>query len=97
MDGMRNMAEHTVRRKFWSRGMNSAAMKYYEELIHGTVADLVDGLEQRMSQKVDISLWMTFFGYYISILMLIMVAYGIIVRFDFMGRMAWVLVLVPDL
>ena len=77
--------------------MSSASMKYYEELIHSTVGDLVTAFKQRINETVDLSTWMTFFGYYISILMLIMVAYGIVVRFDFMGRMAWVLVLVPDL
>ena len=63
LDGIRNMAEHTPRRKLWARGMNSAAMKYYEELILATAADLVNALEQRAGQRVDISDWMTYFSY----------------------------------
>lgn len=43
--------------------MNSTAMKYYEGLIKSTVDDLLAGLRKREGQKLDISAWMTFFGY----------------------------------
>ena len=60
---MRDMALHTARRKPWSRGMNSAAIKYYEVLIRNTIVDLVNGLKQREGKTVDISEWMTYFGF----------------------------------
>lgn len=62
LDGLRDMALHTVRRRPWARGMNSASMKYYEELVRSTVGDLLTGLRQREGETVDISRWMTFFG-----------------------------------
>ena len=43
--------------------MNTASMKYYEELVYETAADLVNGLKQRAGQRVDFSEWMTYFGF----------------------------------
>ena len=43
--------------------MSTAAMKYYETLIRNTVYDLVNGLKQRANQTVDVSEWMTYFGF----------------------------------
>ena len=43
--------------------MNSASIKYYEELIRNTVGDLVSGLKEHADDTVDIANWMTFFGY----------------------------------
>ncbi|EKM54122.1 uncharacterized protein PHACADRAFT_257741 [Phanerochaete carnosa HHB-10118-sp] len=63
LDGMRDQALHAVRRRPWARGMSSAAMKYYEELIQNTLGDLVASLKQRMNNPLDISEWMTFFGF----------------------------------
>ena len=63
LDGMRDQALHAVRRRPWARGMNSAAMKYYEDLIRSTAGDLITGLKQRVNKPVDISEWMTFFGF----------------------------------
>lgn len=62
LDGLRDQALHAVRRRPWARGMNSASMKYYEELVKSTVADLLSALHQREGEIVDISRWMTFFG-----------------------------------
>ena len=62
LDGLRDTALHTVRRKPWARGMNSAAMKHYESLIRSTVQDLLDALYKRVGQKIDISAWMTAYG-----------------------------------
>lgn len=42
--------------------MNSASMKYYEELIRSTVGDLVTGLKERIGGPVDIADWMSLFG-----------------------------------
>ncbi|KAJ3554506.1 hypothetical protein NM688_g3073 [Phlebia brevispora] len=63
LDGLRDMTVHTSRRRPWARGMNSTAMKYYEGLIKSTVDDLLAGLHKRGGQKLDISAWMTFFGF----------------------------------
>ena len=63
LDGLRDEAVHAVRRRPWARGMNSAAMKYYEELIRSTVGDLVTGLKHRTGKPLDISQWFTFFGF----------------------------------
>ena len=38
-------------------------MKHYEGLVRSTVHDLLDALHKREGQKIDISAWMTFFGY----------------------------------
>lgn len=64
LDGLRDPALHAVRRRPWARGMNSASMKYYEQLIHATVGDLTGAFKQRMEtgEVVDLSAWMTFFG-----------------------------------
>lgn len=62
LDGLRDEALHTVRRRPWARGMNSASMKYYEELLKNTVVDLMTAFRQREGEVVDISQWMTFFG-----------------------------------
>ena len=43
--------------------MNSTAMKHYEELIRSTVHDLLEALHKRERQVLDLSAWMTFFGF----------------------------------
>jgi cytochrome P450 len=62
LDGLRDQALHTARRRPWARGMNSASMKYYEELAKSTVSDLITAFSQREGETIDISQWMTFFG-----------------------------------
>ncbi|PSR73907.1 hypothetical protein PHLCEN_2v10265 [Hermanssonia centrifuga] len=62
LDGLRDPALHTIRRKPWARGMNSTAMKYYEDLVRSQVGELARAFHQREGEKVDISAWMTFFG-----------------------------------
>ncbi|THH00159.1 hypothetical protein EW026_g2323 [Hermanssonia centrifuga] len=63
LDGLRDPALHTIRRKPWARGMNSTAMKYYEDLVRSQVGELARAFHQREGEKVDISAWMTFFGF----------------------------------
>ncbi|KAI0344596.1 high nitrogen upregulated cytochrome P450 monooxygenase 1 [Trametopsis cervina] len=63
LDGLRDQALHTVRRRPWARGMNTTSMKYYEELVKSTVTDLTTAFRQREGEVVDISQWMTFFGF----------------------------------
>ena len=47
--------------------MNSTSMKYYEGLIKTTVHDLLAALDQRQGEEVDISVWMTYFGYVVEL------------------------------
>ena len=63
LDGMRDQALHAVRRRPWARGMNSASMKYYEELIRETLGDLIVALKQRTGRPIDMSEWTNFFGF----------------------------------
>lgn len=63
LDGLRDQALHTVRRRPWARGMNTASMKYYEQLVTSTVNDLITAFRQRDGEVINISEWMTFFGY----------------------------------
>ena len=62
LDGLRDQALHTVRRRPWARGMNSTNMKYYEELVKSTVGDLLKAFREREAETVNISQWMTCFG-----------------------------------
>ncbi|KAI0093381.1 high nitrogen upregulated cytochrome P450 monooxygenase 1 [Irpex rosettiformis] len=62
LDGLRDQALHTVRRRPWSRGMSSTSMKYYEELVHLVVREFVTSLSQRAGKVVDFTEWATFFG-----------------------------------
>lgn len=62
LDGLRDTAQHAARRKPWARGMNSAAMKHYENLIRSTVRDLLGALHKREGEKIDIAAWMTAYG-----------------------------------
>ena len=55
--------EHSGRRRTWNRGMSSTALKDYEHIVKNKVQELMDGLSQRQSQDLDISQWMSFFGY----------------------------------
>lgn len=63
LDGLRDQALHAVRRRPWARGMNSASMKHYEELIHDTLSDLITALKQRTGKTVDMSEWTNYFGF----------------------------------
>ena len=63
LNAIRDQTLHSVRRRPWARGMNSAAMKYYEELVEETVGDLMTSLKQRTTKAIDFSEWMTYFGF----------------------------------
>lgn len=68
LDGLRDQALHTVRRRPWARGMSSASMKYYEGLVHTVVEDFVDSLSQRAArgEVIDFTEWANFFGYVLA-------------------------------
>ena len=62
LDGLRDPALHAVRRRPWARGMNSASMKYYEQLIGRTIGDLIKSFDERAGQVLLINQWMGFFA-----------------------------------
>ena len=43
--------------------MNSANMKYYEELLRGVVGNFITSLRELKGEVVDLTEWVTFFGY----------------------------------
>jgi cytochrome P450 len=45
--GLRDPAEHARRRKPWTRGFSSAALKGYEEILGRRVHEFVTALEQQ--------------------------------------------------
>ena len=48
--------------------MNSTALKDYDGIVKRKVTELMDALAQRTSQPINISEWMSFFGYAAEIL-----------------------------
>lgn len=63
IDGLRDPVLHASRRKTWNTGMGSTALKYYEGLVGDTVNALLRAFHDRDSKQIDMSEWMTFFGY----------------------------------
>ncbi len=63
LDGLRDQALHAIRRRPWSRALNSANMKPYEEIARNVVGEFVTTLSQYRGDAVDLSEWSTFFGY----------------------------------
>ncbi len=55
--------EHAVRRRTWKRALNGTALKDYEDILKSKVQQLMGCLAQRQNQAIDISEWMSFFGY----------------------------------
>lgn len=55
---MRDFTEHSKRRKLWNKAVTPAAIKEYGELLKGVVHELVESLEKRQGEVVDISAWM---------------------------------------
>lgn len=60
---MRDLNEHPARRRLWARGTNTAAMKYYETLVQGCIEDIVTSFKARIQETIDMTEWMTFFGF----------------------------------
>jgi len=54
MISLRDPAEHARRRKPWTRGFSSAALRGYEEILGKRVHELVAGLEQQL-QPVNLA------------------------------------------
>ena len=62
--GVVDKHEHTRRRRPWTRGFSTSALKGYEELVIKRTLQLVEALaSQNLKDTVDISKWVEFFGY----------------------------------
>lgn len=58
---LRDPAEHARRRKPWTRGFNSAALKGYEEILGKRCYELVTALEKQQQQPVNLAEWVSRF------------------------------------
>lgn len=63
LEGIRDLAHHHERRGVWTRAMNSANVKYYEEPLRDCLENFVTSLSERQGETVDLTEWITFFGY----------------------------------
>ncbi|KIP10629.1 hypothetical protein PHLGIDRAFT_495533, partial [Phlebiopsis gigantea 11061_1 CR5-6] len=62
LDGVRDPAVHSGRRKAWTKAMSPAALKGYEGIIVDKVTLLVEALSKRRGGCVDLSYWINLFG-----------------------------------
>lgn len=58
LDGIRDFAAHSQRRKLWNKSVAPAAVKEYGEMLKGVIAELMEELEKRQGEDVDLSAWM---------------------------------------
>ena len=56
---MRDLSEHSKRRKLWNKCVAPAAVKEYGEMLKATVRELVEQLERKQEEVIDISTWMS--------------------------------------
>jgi len=59
---IRDISEHTRRRRPWTRAFSTSALKGYEALVIKRVTQLVDTLAAQ-KDTVDLSQWISFFAY----------------------------------
>lgn len=58
-----NPQEYAERRRPWTKGMSTAAIKDYEELLKGVLKDLLTALERMQGEPVDIAKYMIYTAY----------------------------------
>lgn len=62
---LRDVQEHTRRRRIWNKAFSTAAVKEYEPIVVTRALQLVDELEKRSGGEhggtVDLAKWMSFF------------------------------------
>ena len=62
--GIVDKQEHARRRRPWTRGFSTSALKGYETLVIKRTLQLVEVLlSQNLKESVDISKWIEFYGY----------------------------------
>jgi cytochrome P450 len=54
--------EHKRRRKTWDRAFSTASIKNYEEIVTRKARELIEQLEKRAGQEIDLSMWMSYFA-----------------------------------
>lgn len=61
--GFQDSAAHQLRRRPWNRAFNTASLKEFQPRIQHRVHQLVDALEERHGQVLDLAQWIGFFTY----------------------------------
>ncbi|BCS22088.1 cytochrome P450 [Aspergillus puulaauensis] len=59
----RDKVWHAQRRKVWDRGFTTTALGHYHPRIREHCHDLVTQMSKRVGTPVNVSLWMTYFGF----------------------------------
>ncbi|KAJ3551196.1 hypothetical protein NM688_g4850 [Phlebia brevispora] len=63
IDGVRDFAESAVRRKQWLKAMSGEGLKGCEDALASKIRELCENLKRRQEEAVDISAWMSYFGF----------------------------------
>ncbi|KAI0812689.1 cytochrome P450 [Irpex lacteus] len=63
IDAIKDFDLHAIRRKPWTRALAPGALKDYEEIIMSKTGLLMEKLAERVRQDVDISAWMSYYGF----------------------------------
>ena len=61
--GIRDVEEHARRRRPWNRAFNWASVKEFEPVITNRVQQLVEALDARKGQVIDLAEWIGFFTF----------------------------------
>lgn len=64
----RDRTDHGQLRRDWNKAFNSTSLKDYDAMVVRTSRELVEELEKRTSEVVDISKWMDYFSLVISVI-----------------------------
>jgi cytochrome P450 len=56
------VTEHAKRRRLWDRAFTSNAIKSYEPMLQVRLTQLMDSLDARRGQSLDLSAWIGFFS-----------------------------------
>ncbi|KAJ7086454.1 cytochrome P450 [Mycena belliarum] len=59
----RDLKRHAAARKAWNTAFVPAAIKGYEALLVGRVAQLIDVLKEQKGRTIDVSRWFSFFSF----------------------------------
>lgn len=54
---------HKARRKTWDRGLSTASVKNYDEIVLKKGRELVEQFEIRVGKEIDLAMWMGYFAY----------------------------------
>ncbi|CAL1710751.1 unnamed protein product [Somion occarium] len=63
LDGIKDFHEHAGRRKLWNRAFSMAAAKEHVDDLQTAVSELLQELEKRQGDVVDISQWISFIAF----------------------------------